>query len=136
MKAPARSRKAANAAKTAKPAYQPDGASAKIGAAGLGGVLALAAIAAAIVFGLYSWFEMRGVRAPATALERAELQPRGPRLESDPLRDRLALEAQARARIESYGWVDRQRGIARIPIERAMALQAAKGWPDAEAGKP
>jgi hypothetical protein len=133
MKAPAKSRKAA---KPATPAYQPDGASAKIGAAGLGAVLALVAIAAAVVFGLYSFFEMRGVRAPATALERAELQPSGPRLESDPLKDRLALEAQARARIESYGWVDRQRGIARIPIERAMALQAAKGWPDAEGSKP
>ena len=123
-------------AKAKKPAYQPDEASAKIAAAGLLSVLALGVIALLIVLGLFSWFGGATARPPATALERAELQPQGPRLESNPLKDRLALEAKARDRIESYGWVDRQKGIARAPIERAMAIEVQKGWPDAEAAKP
>jgi hypothetical protein len=56
----------------------------------------------------------------------------GPRLETRPALDRLDAELQARARLEGYGWVDRQAGIARIPIERAMAIQARRGWPDPE----
>jgi hypothetical protein len=123
-------------ARARRPAYQPDGASAQIAAAGFLGVVALVLVGAALVFGLYAWFGSLGVRTPATALERADLAPQGPRLERDPLRERLALEARARARIEGYGWVDRRTGAARIPIERAMALRAAQGWPDAEGPKP
>ncbi len=33
-----------------------------------------------------------------------------------------ALEARQRLQLESWGWVDRDAGIARIPIERAMDL--------------
>jgi hypothetical protein len=29
----------------------------------------------------------------------------------------------------SYGWVDRQQGVVRIPIERAMELVQQKGFP-------
>lgn len=34
----------------------------------------------------------------------------------------LRIRAAQRARLESYGWVDRQAGIAHIPIDRAMDL--------------
>lgn len=114
------------------PGYQPDNASAKIGAASLLGVLALAALGGAIAWALYIVFTGHAVRAPATSLERAPLATSGPKLETDPRKDRLALETAARARLQSYGWVDRQQGVAHIPIERAMALQAQRGWPDAE----
>jgi len=42
---------------------------------------------------------------------------------------RRGLDAQRAAREElgRYGWVDRERGIARIPIERAMDLVADGG---------
>lgn len=36
----------------------------------------------------------------------------------------LALEARQRRRLGSYGWVNRDAGIAHIPIERAMDLRA------------
>lgn len=36
-----------------------------------------------------------------------------------------ALRAQQRELLHGYGWVDRQAGIACIPVERAMALLAA-----------
>jgi hypothetical protein len=34
------------------------------------------------------------------------------------------------ARLHAYGWVDRGRGIAHIPIERAMAITVAENRPD------
>jgi hypothetical protein len=61
-------------------------------------------------------------------LESVSLEPPPPRLEIDGRSDRAAIEAAARAKLEGYGWVDRGAGIARIPIERAMALLAAEGW--------
>jgi hypothetical protein len=30
----------------------------------------------------------------------------------------------------SYGWIDRERGIVRLPIDRAIALLAEKGLPE------
>jgi len=36
------------------------------------------------------------------------------------------LVASQRRRLSSYGWVDRGRGIAHIPIERAMELTEAR----------
>ncbi|HYZ35011.1 MAG TPA: hypothetical protein VE684_22350 [Crenalkalicoccus sp.] len=50
-----------------------------------------------------------------------------PQLQSDPQADlRDVLRAQ-RAALHSYGWVDRARGIARVPIEEAMRMEAARG---------
>ena len=39
-------------------------------------------------------------------------------------RDELA---RARENLASYGWVDRERGVVRIPIDRAMELRAREG---------
>jgi len=44
-------------------------------------------------------------------------------LRSDPVADRSAYEEEKQARLQGYGWVDRERGIAHIPVERAMQLQ-------------
>ena len=51
--------------------------------------------------------------------------PPAPRLQADPAADLAAERAQQRQRLESYRWVDRDAGIAQIPIERAMALLVA-----------
>ena len=52
--------------------------------------------------------------------------PPAPRLQAEPAADLVAERAQQRQRLEGYGWVDRDGGIAHIPIERAMALLAAR----------
>ena len=38
------------------------------------------------------------------------------------------------ARLHAYGWVDRQRGVAHIPIERAMAWVVEDNRADAAKG--
>jgi len=113
-------------------AFQPDDTSLRFAGAGLAVMASLAVIGAGVAFALRSASEATLVRAPATAVERTRLVPQGARLEADPRADRLALEADARRRLESYGWTDRAKGLAHIPIARAMALQAEAGWPDAE----
>ncbi|HZD52866.1 MAG TPA: hypothetical protein VE175_07445 [Woeseiaceae bacterium] len=65
--------------------------------------------------------------APVPALE---AQPGRPRLQGNPQVDRQELEAGVHRRLESSGWVDRERGVAHIPIERAMAMLAERGWPE------
>ena len=45
------------------------------------------------------------------------------------------LRAAEDAELNSYGWVDRNAGIARIPIDRAMQLILEHGLPDVGAGQ-
>ncbi|HEX3343452.1 MAG TPA: hypothetical protein VHS09_02715, partial [Polyangiaceae bacterium] len=56
-------------------------------------------------------------------------RPRGPAprelsgIEQDPIRDTRAaadLQAAQRRELEGWGWVDRDAGVAHIPIDRAM----------------
>lgn len=41
----------------------------------------------------------------------------------------VALRGQQIQKLNSYGWIDRSTGIARIPIDRAMDLVVARGLP-------
>jgi len=50
-----------------------------------------------------------------------------PALQPNPQVDLQAYESQAEHDLDSYGWIDRSHGIAKIPIERAMALLVARG---------
>ena len=50
-----------------------------------------------------------------------------PRLQEAPRADRERLEAQQAAELRGYRWIDREAGIAHIPIEDAMALVASRG---------
>jgi hypothetical protein len=50
-----------------------------------------------------------------------------PRLSSSPRVDIDAYRAEKRAQLESYRWIDRDRGIVAIPIARAMELLAQRG---------
>lgn len=46
------------------------------------------------------------------------------------LRDKMAADEKAN---QSYGWVDQQAGIARIPVDEAMKIIVSKGLPAAPA---
>ena len=69
--------------------------------------------------------------APASPLAGAYglKAPPEPRLQTAPVDDLLALRATEDATLSSYGWVDREAGVARIPIERAIELLAERGLP-------
>lgn len=50
-----------------------------------------------------------------------------PELQSNPPGDLRAFQAEQQAELKSYGWVDREHGVIRIPIERAMQIIAGRG---------
>lgn len=58
-----------------------------------------------------------------------------PRLEIKGPVDLAAFRAAEEADLNSYGWVNRNSGIARIPIDRAMQLLLERGLPDVGAGQ-
>ncbi len=59
-----------------------------------------------------------------------------PRLELNGREAFAAYRARKDAELNSYGWIDKQAGTVRIPIDRAMDLLAQKGLPVREPGKP
>jgi len=67
---------------------------------------------------------------PRRVENRAVIPPREfPRLQISPAADMEALRVREEAELNSYGWVDRTAGVARIPINRAMDLLLQKGLP-------
>jgi hypothetical protein len=55
----------------------------------------------------------------------------GPRLEVDPSEALRSRREREKELLTSYGWVDRERGVVRIPIERAKELLVERGLPSA-----
>ncbi|KMO29095.1 hypothetical protein VQ03_29565 [Methylobacterium tarhaniae] len=51
----------------------------------------------------------------------------GPALQRDPQGDLARLLADQRRRLDSYAWVDRAQGIARMPVAEAMRRLAERG---------
>jgi hypothetical protein len=59
-----------------------------------------------------------------------ELPPPGvPRLEVTPGADMERYREKEEKLLDSYGWVDKERGVVRIPVQRAMDLVLQKGLP-------
>jgi hypothetical protein len=87
----------------------------------------LCVLSLAGLFGLFRYFEARQGGPVAVTMPR---RPEGsPLLEENPVLD-LARERAAEGKLlNSYGWVDRQQGVARIPIGRAIDLLAERGLP-------
>ena len=66
----------------------------------------------------------------------SEPAPSFPRLvESEP-RVLAGFRAQEEALLTSYGWVEKDKGLCRIPIDEAMRIVAARGLPEFEAAAP
>ena len=54
----------------------------------------------------------------------------GPRLQPDPPRQKLELEQRDEQFLTTYDWVDKESGVARIPVSRAIELLATTGLPE------
>ena len=57
-------------------------------------------------------------------------------LQPDPVRDMDVMRAEQTAKLASYGWVDRERGIVHIPVDKAMALALERSMVRAQAAEP
>jgi hypothetical protein len=103
--------------------------------------LALTAIAVHLVIWLlYSYFGRQAastevVQYPMAQMARPQLPPE-PRLQTEPREDLKALRREEDAILSSYAWVDRNAGVVRIPIDRAMQLVLERGLLSAQAAAP
>jgi hypothetical protein len=59
-----------------------------------------------------------------------------PSLQIAPRLELEALRAREDRELNSYGWIDRELGIVRIPVERAMDLLLERGVPVRETNQP
>jgi len=76
---------------------------------------------------------------PAWPFENARALPPEPRLQVTAPQDLKQYHAAQEQLMTSYGWVDQQNGVVRIPIEQAMEMLLQKGLRvrgTAPAGKP
>ncbi len=100
-----------------------------------GGLFAAILVSAGIVAGLFALFpQPHPVRGVATSRPGPDLGQ--PRLEVKEGSGRAAIDQAARAHLQGYGWIDRAAGRAHIPIDRAMQVLVAHGWPDQDKQEP
>ena len=85
------------------------------------------------VWVLFTYFNSRETSSAAPEFPLAVSQgtrvPPEPRLQIHPREDLQDLRASEDAILNSYGWVDKNAGIVRIPIDEAMKLILQRGLP-------
>jgi len=92
--------------------------------------LFLLMVVAMIAMGLLFNYLAAQPEPPGTVSPMAERElPPAPRLQVAPSVDLEQMRAREDEALTTYGWVDREAGTVRIPIERAMDLLAERGLP-------
>jgi hypothetical protein len=89
-------------------------------------------ISAGVVYGSFRFFEgqaqMADSRAQKYPLAIDQLrEPPLPHLQKQPFKDLYLLRQGESERLTSYGWIDKDGGVMRIPIDRAMDVMLQKG---------
>ena len=103
------------------------------------GLTIVAAVTYLVVFGLLRMWTAGADRRdaqlqPATTVAAPakpgeERLPPEPRIQANPAADLKTLRDQEEAILTTYGWVDRQAGVARVPIDVAMQRVLEQGLP-------
>lgn len=89
-----------------------------------------AAVCFLLFIGLAPLVILAGFRGAARDVDRSlTATPPAPRLQTDPEAELRAYLAGAERRRDSYGWVDRSRGIVHVPVDVEMRRLAAEGIP-------
>jgi hypothetical protein len=91
-----------------------------------------------VVWGMMHYFKLNEPAKTAgqtnLPVTTAEEFPK-PRLQAKGAVDLTKLRAAEDADLDSYGWIDRNSGTVRIPIDRAMQMLLERGLPDVGAGQ-
>lgn len=101
--------------------------------------LAVTIIAAyLIVLGIFRLFDARETAKDASAnpaaVQRAALPveqqlPAEPRIQADPAGEYDVFRRREDELLSTYGWVDREAGLVRIPVDQAMKIVVEEGLP-------
>jgi hypothetical protein len=101
------------------------------------GLIVVAVLIHLVTYVLFRYFDAREAQrvTPQYPLAIAQEQrvPSEPRLQTDPRQDLADLREKEDETLNSYGWVDRNAGVVRIPIDEAIRLTLARGLPARQA---
>ncbi|MBV9377316.1 MAG: hypothetical protein JO320_20070 [Alphaproteobacteria bacterium] len=102
-----------------------------IGATGLAylGIFVILVIAAFVIIAAFP-------RTVSDVSRRLTVEPAQPRLQTNPSEDLAQFRVDEDKQLNSYYWVDKQKGIVHIPIEEAMKRVAAEGIDGFPRGQP
>jgi hypothetical protein len=95
---------------------------------GLSVVLGIAVVIASLIVH-YKMVQQARQDTPIPRLARERETMPGTPLQVDAPNELRRMRAAEQAALNSYGWVDKDAGIVRIPVERAMEILAKKGLP-------
>jgi hypothetical protein len=99
----------------------------------VGGLVAVTLVVMGLMWGVAVLFKGSLARKdpppPALAEAREARVPPGPNLQPNPSADLAAFRAAEEAELATWAWVDKERAVARVPVERALEIVARRGLP-------
>ena len=93
-----------------------------------GGLTVLVLVILALLLWLFNYFNAREQRHGHTpqGVPKSAPETRAPRLQISPSTDMAELRAAEDKVLTTYGWIDKDKGVVRIPVERAMEIFAQR----------
>jgi len=87
-----------------------------------------------LMWGMFEWFVKDRTQTAANiefplAVQQERRLPAGPRLQAIPANEIFEFRQRENAELREYGWVDRNAGTVRIPIDQAKELLLQRGLP-------
>jgi hypothetical protein len=104
----------------------------------IAGIAVMGVVSYLVIFVLFRFFsgqaaKQDAVLAPSSLSQPAtpgeERLPPEPRIQANPAGDLKVLRDQEDVMLTTYGWVDQQAGVVRVPIDVAMKLVLEQGLP-------
>jgi hypothetical protein len=96
-------------------------------------LIVVATVIHLLIYVLFRYFDAREAQRVAPqyplAIAQESRLPPEPRLQTNPRQDLADLRAKEAEILATYGWVDRNSGIVRIPIDEAIRLTLERGLP-------
>jgi hypothetical protein len=97
------------------------------------GLAVVTLVVLGLMWGVATFFKgslLKQDPAPAALAEARETRvPPGPNLQANPSADMTAFRAAEEQELAKWAWVDKEKGVARVPALRAMEIVLARGLP-------
>ena len=90
-------------------------------------ILSVAGFLSLVAVAMIALFFYHKVGAPTALRQPTQHDFPKPALQTSPKEDLARVEFEQRTGLSGYAWIDRSKGLARIPIDEAMRIVAAKG---------
>lgn len=99
----------------------------------VGGLTAVSLVILALMWGVATFLKGSLTKqdpAPAALAEARETRvPPGPNLQANPSVDMAVFRAAENLDLAKWAWVDKEKGVARVPVLRAMEIVLSRGLP-------